>query len=95
MRTKYVVTTLYEGKCPLCGEYQCSQLDTSVDKVCSECKRKVVKDILFDGTLTCLSINGNFIEGFRIKLQNTKTHKTVTIRVIEISEELEKEIMYV
>jgi len=69
MHIKYVVLTLYEGKCPSCGEYQNSHISPeSVDKECSRCKEKKVKDILINGSVIITEIGGNWISGYQIYL---------------------------
>lgn len=47
MKVKYFVQTLYEGKCPSCGQYQNGTFPEWVDKECSKCKHdKVIKALL-------------------------------------------------
>jgi len=65
MHIKYVVVTLYEGKCPSCGEYQNSQISPKcVDDECSMCKERKVKNALINNPVMITEIEGNWIGGY-------------------------------
>lgn len=70
MKPKYIVYTLYEGHCPKCGDYQNSRFPEDVDRICIECKRKIVKEALIRKDIVIYKIEGNEIEGYRIHIKS-------------------------
>jgi len=71
MKIKHVVVTLYEGHCPICNDYQNSQLSSEyIDKECDRCKHKKVEEALVHKDIVIYSIEGNEIEGYRIYIKS-------------------------
>lgn len=69
MHVKYFVQTVYEGHCPICGDYRNGSFPEWVDKICDECRCNEILKAIINKKVNISEVTGGSIEGYKFHIK--------------------------